>query len=157
MKLDNIDRRLLIELEQNGRLTNLALADKVGLSPTPCQKRVKRLEDEGAITGYSAMIDRAVIGLGLTSFAFVTISPHRQKQTKQFATFVESRNEICACHIISGTTDYLLEIVAEDMAAYTRFIKSHLMELPCVASVGSSLSMECLKHGNSIAVLAKRD
>ena len=153
--IDRIDRQLLMELETDSSLTNLELADRVGLSPTPCQRRVKRLLAQGIIRNYGAIIDKKKIGLSLTCFTRVTISPHRQEQADQFAEFVRSRHEICSCHILSGSTDYLLEIVAADMEDYIHFLKTQLMELSCVANVETSFSLECVKAGSSVSALIK--
>lgn len=155
MKLDRIDRQLLMELEKNSNLTNLELADRVGLSPTPCQRRVKRLLSEGVIDNYGAVINKKKIGIHMTCFTQVTISPHHQAQAEQFAEFVRSRDEIYSCHIVSGSTDYLLEILAADMDDYIRFLKTRLMEVPCVANVESRFSLECVKARSSVSALMK--
>ena len=153
LKFDKIDRQILTLLEDNGRLTNLDLAEQIGLSPTPCQKRVKRLTEMGAISRYRAVISGRAIGLKLTAFTQVSISPHRKEQAHQFREFVRARNEIVSCHTVSGSADFLLEILAVDMDDYIAFIEGQLMGLPFIANVESNFSMSCIKSSGPISKL----
>ena len=111
MKLDRIDIRILHELQKNGRITNVELADLVHLSPSPCLQRVKKLQSEGYISGYSAQIDVAKLGQTLTVFTEVTLKNHRQIDFARFQQAAEKVDEVIECHLISGGYDYLLKFV----------------------------------------------
>ena len=116
MKLDRIDIRILHELQKNGRITNVELADLVHLSPSPCLQRVKKLQTEGFISGYSAQIDVARLGQTLTVFTEVTLKNHRQIDFARFQQAAEKVDEIIECHLISGGYDYLLKFVTGGIA-----------------------------------------
>src|SRR6266481_6405472 len=122
-RFDEVDVHILSVLQAEGRLTNLELADKVGLTATPCLRRVRRLQAEGAIGGFSATLDRKAIGLGLTVFVSVNIDRHSEEvRTRGFRRFVQDAPEVIACHSVSGDSDFLLEVVVADLAAYRAFL-----------------------------------
>ncbi|QCK87874.1 Lrp/AsnC family transcriptional regulator [Phreatobacter aquaticus] len=118
MKLDRIDIRILHELQKNGRITNVELAELVHLSPSPCLMRVKKLQKAGYITGYSAQIDMAKLGQTLTVFTEVTLKNHQQADFARFLKAVEKIDEIVECHLISGGYDYLLKFITRGISDY---------------------------------------
>jgi len=126
LKLDRIDINILTQLQRNGRVTNVDLADAVGLSPSPCLLRVKRLESAGYITGYNAHIDIAKLGETVTVFTEVTLSDHRREDFIKFEASVRTIDEVIECHLISGGYDYLLKFLTRGVAHYQTVIESIL-------------------------------
>lgn len=125
-RLDRIDLKILAQLQQSGRITNVELADAVGLSPSPCLTRVKRLEKAGYITGYGAQINLHKLGEVLTVFTEVTLSEHRSGDFSRFETRIRKIDEIVECHLVSGGYDYLLKFVARGVAHYQSIIEEML-------------------------------
>lgn len=123
VKLDRIDIRILHELQKNGRITNVELAELVHLSPSPCLQRVKKLQKEGYISGYSAQIDIAKLGQTLTVFTEVTLKNHRQIDFSRFQQAAEKVDEIIECHLISGGYDYLLKFVTAGISDYQEIME----------------------------------
>ena len=144
--LDAIDRRILEVLQERGRLPNTELADEVGLTPAPCLRRVKRLEDEGIISRYVALLDAKKIGRELTVFVHVTLD----KQTKRgFTTFAEkmrARPEVLECYFCLGEYDFLLKVVVPDLATYQRFLVDVLAAMPEVSNTNSTIAAKQEKH-----------
>jgi len=128
MKLDKIDIRILAELQKNGRISNVELAELVHLSPSPCLMRVKKLHSEGYITGYSAQIDLAKIGTMLTIFTEITLRNHRQNDFARFLNAVEKIDQVIECHLASGGYDYLVKFISPGIAEY-QSIMERLVEL----------------------------
>ena len=125
-KLDRIDLKILAKLQQSGRITNVELADAVGLSPSPCLTRVKRLETAGFITGYGAQLNLRKLGEFLTVFTEVTLTEHRQGDFSRFETRISKLDEILECHLVSGGYDYLLKFVARGVSHYQSIIEGML-------------------------------
>jgi DNA-binding Lrp family transcriptional regulator len=125
-KLDRIDLKILAKLQQSGRITNVELADAVGLSPSPCLTRVKRLEQAGYITGYGAHINLAKLGECLTVFTEVTLSEHRRGDFSRFESRIVKLDEIVECHLVSGGYDYLLKFVTRGVSHYQSIIEGML-------------------------------
>jgi DNA-binding Lrp family transcriptional regulator len=125
-KLDRLDFRILAQLQRNGRMSNVDLADAVGLSPSPCLARVKRLEKAGFITGYSAQIALAKLGSTLTVFTQVTLKDHRIRDFTKFEQRAANVDEIVECHLISGGYDYLVKFITRDVAHYQEVIEAIL-------------------------------
>jgi Lrp/AsnC family leucine-responsive transcriptional regulator len=146
-ELDAIDCRIVTELQTNARLSNIELADKVGLSPSPCLRRVKRLEREGYIDGYRASLGRARVGLGFSVFLGVKISVHANEEAQRFEQVVVEMPEVVACHLVSGEADYILEVVVPDLEDYQRFLVGKLLNLPIVREVRSNIAIQTLKAG----------
>jgi Lrp/AsnC family leucine-responsive transcriptional regulator len=144
-ELDAIDCRMIEALQADGRLSNVDLADRVGLSPSPCLRRVNRLEREGYIETYRAMLGRRLIGLGLTVFVGVKIDGHADDRATVFEAAVVAMPEVIACHMVSGEADYLLEVVVPDLEHYQRFLLGKLLSLPIVKEVRSSIAIQTLK------------
>jgi Lrp/AsnC family transcriptional regulator, leucine-responsive regulatory protein len=145
IELDAIDGRILAALQADGRLSNLQLADRVGLSASPCLRRVRRLERDGYIEGYRAMLARERIGLGLTVFLGVKIDGHANARAVSFEDAVVAMPEVIACHMVSGESDYLLEVVVADIAHYQRFLVGRLFDMPIVREVRSNFAIQTLK------------
>ena len=145
--LDAIDRRIVATLQADGRLTNVELADRVGLSPSPCLRRVKRLEREGYIEAYRAMLQRGRIGLGLTVFVGVKIEDHASERAEAFQQAIIAMPEVVACHLVAGDVDYLLEVVVPDLDHYQRYLVGKLLNLSIIREVRSSIAIQTLKAG----------
>lgn len=143
---DAIDRRILENLQSSGRLTNLELAERAGLSPSPCLRRVRNLETGGVIEGYTAKLNREKIGLGLTAFVAINIERHSDAEGHALRTFVRDMPEIIACHITSGEYDFLLEVVTSDLKAFKQFTLEKLLRVPGVKDIRSSFAIDTLKE-----------
>ena len=144
--MDATDREILTLLQRDGRMPNAALADAVHLSPSPCLRRVKRLEADGVIAGYRAILDRERLGLGLTVFLEIKVdNPHRETVTADLQTAFRAMDEVVACHVVSGMADMLLEVVVTDLRHYERWLFEHLLPLPGVADVNSNFVIRTVK------------
>jgi Lrp/AsnC family transcriptional regulator, leucine-responsive regulatory protein len=143
--IDAIDRRIIATLQADGRLSNVELADRVGLSPSPCLRRVKRLESQGYIEGYRASLQRGRVGLGFTVFVGLKIDGHADERAEALEKAIIAMPEIIACHMVSGEADYLLEVVVPDLEHYRRFLNGKLLALPLVKEVRSNIAIESLK------------
>lgn len=143
---DAIDRRILEELQRGGRMTNLELAEKVGISPTPCLRRVRQLESDGVIKGYVAELDRERVGLGLTVFIAVRLTSHSDSTTKAFRRSMSGMAEVTACYAISGEHDFLLHVVVPDLAGYRRFVLDRLIKLSEIRDIQSSFVIDTVKE-----------
>ena len=131
MPLDRVDRRLLEVLQRDGRLSNVALAERVHLSPSPCLRRLKALEHDGVIEGYRAVLDREAVGLGLTVFVELKVEGHSEARGRPPSRRPSpSLPEVVACHLVSGAADFLLEVVVPDLRAYERLLLGSLLKLP---------------------------
>lgn len=145
MSLDPIDHRILRELQENGRLTNVELSERVGLSPSPCLRRVKALEEAGLIHGYHAVLNREELGLRLTIFVSVKVAHREEEIRPTFWEAVQTLPEIITCHLVSGDADFLLQVVVPDLAAYERFLLGTLLKLPGVRDVRSNFAIKAIK------------
>ena len=148
--LDAIDRRIIAALQADGRLSNVDLAERVGLSPSPCLRRVKRLEREGYIEAYRAMLQRGRIGLGFTVFVDVKIEGHADERADAFQEAMITEPEVVACHMVSGEADYLLEVVVPDLEHYQRFLLGKLLSQSIVKEVRSNIAIQTLKAGAAL-------
>jgi Lrp/AsnC family transcriptional regulator, leucine-responsive regulatory protein len=142
---DALDRRVIGELQADARLTNVELARKIGLSPSPCLRRVKRLEQEGVIDGYRALLNRDRVGLGMTVFVSVKIEGHASEGAEDFVTAICAMPEVINFHLVSGETDYFLEVVVADLAHYQRFLLDRLLGMPIVREVKSNIVIQAHK------------
>lgn len=145
LKLDVIDRKILLALQEDARLSNVQLAEKVGLSPSPCLRRVKILEAAGVIQGYHAALDRNAVGLGLTVFVGIRVERHHEETATAFRTSVQNLPEVFSCHLVSGESDFLLQVVVADLAAYERFLSGTLLRLPGVIDIRSNFAIQTVK------------
>lgn len=147
--LDKTDLAILQALQQDGRLSSAKLADTLSLSATPCWRRLRRLEEMGVIQGYQARLDRRKLGFGVVAFVQITLGSHAGDTPLQFENQVRELPEILACHNVSGSCDYLLEVVAPDLDAYGDFVRNQLRRLPGVTAIHSNLSLREVKaRGN---------
>ena len=139
--MDNIDAKILRELEADGRISNLQLAERVGLSPSACLRRVQILEAEGIIKGYRALLDRSRLGSSLTVFVMVGLAGHLQRDAQAFEQAMSDIPEVRECHNITGSVEYLLRVEVADLPAYKRF---HSEVLGTLTQVSSITSYVCL-------------
>jgi len=147
LDLDTIDCRIVTELQADARLSNVELAERVGLSPSPCLRRVKRLERDGYIIGYRAALNRERVGLGFSVFVGVKIDSHANERALTFEEAVCALPEVIACHLVSGEADYFLEVVVPDLAHYHRFLIGRLLNMPIVREVRSNIAIQTVKAG----------
>jgi Lrp/AsnC family transcriptional regulator, leucine-responsive regulatory protein len=152
--MDATDTAILRELQADGRLPNATLAERVHLSPSPCLRRLKRLERDGAIRGYRAVLDRRKLGLGLTVFVEVKVTEHSARRAQEIERAVADLDEIVGCHIVSGMADFLLEVVVNDLAAYEHLLLHTIMELPGVTDVRSNFSIRTIKEAGPLPLPA---
>ena len=145
LKLDAIDRRILAALQRDARIANVDLAAEVGLSPSPCLRRVRLLEEAGVVTGYRASLDRAALGLGLTVFVAVKVGQHTDSHADAFRTAVAALPEVVSCHLVSGESDFLLQVVLPDLAAYETLLIGTLLRLPGVQDIRSNFAIQTVK------------
>jgi Lrp/AsnC family transcriptional regulator, leucine-responsive regulatory protein len=150
LKLDAIDRRILAALQRDARLTNVQLAEEVGLSPSPCLRRVRILEEAGVIAGYHAALDRSEVGLGLTAFVGVKVGRHQEEEATAFRSAVKALPEVVSCHLVSGEADFLLQVVVPDLAGYERFITRTLLRLPSVIDIRSNFAIQTVKSASPL-------
>jgi DNA-binding Lrp family transcriptional regulator len=152
IEIDRIDRAMLAALQQDGRMPVAKLAERVGLSETPCARRLKRLESEGYIDGYRAVLSRKALQLGVVAFAQVRFSVHDRALSDRFEREIQGIPRIVSCHNISGTADYLLQIIARDLDEYGVFMRDILRTLPGVTAVESMLSLREVKRDSGLPV-----
>ncbi|QBF31550.1 Lrp/AsnC family transcriptional regulator [Thalassococcus sp. S3] len=143
--LDAIDLKILDALQKDGRLSNSDLSDIVGLSQSPCLRRVKRLEKEGFITSYRAILDREAVGLSLTVFAAFRLKSATPEAAEEFEQRLTALPQVITCHMLSGDSDCLAEIVAPSVAAYQAFLTEHLRALPHVRDIRSNIALKRVK------------
>lgn len=155
MELDRIDRQLLQALQRNARLTVAELAEQVALSPSPCWRRVKRLEEAGLIQGYQAQLSAQALGYGVTAFVSVMVGSHSHEAARAFEARVTEIPEVIACHNVSGRYDFLLEVVAPDLNAFGEFARNTLQTLPGVKELYSSFSLKALKTSRQLPLLPR--
>jgi len=144
--LDQIDRRLLAELQDDGRMTNVELAQRVGLTAPPCLRRVRALEDEGVIKGYHAELDASKLGYAITVFALVSLKSQAEEALRQFEDHMRTLPEVRECHMLNGEIDFILKIVSKDLQSFQEFLTSKLTPAPNVASVKTSLTIRTAKQ-----------
>ena len=145
IKLDAINNRILHELTEDGRVSNAELAERVGLSPSACLRRVQELERGGVIKGYRAVLDRAAMGTGFTAFIAVGLSDHTKASQKAFEESIVTAAEVRECHNITGVFEYLLRVECSDLSAYKEFHTETLGTLPQVSSITTYVLMESPK------------
>jgi DNA-binding Lrp family transcriptional regulator len=148
--LDAIDCRILTALQEDGRISNLDLADKVGLSPSPCSRRVHLLETDGVIRRYVALLDPATIDLPVHVFVNITLEKQIEASLETFERTVLKRPEVLECYLMTGSFDYLLRVVVSDLAAYERFVLDHLTRIPGVASIKSSFALKQVQYRTAL-------
>jgi DNA-binding Lrp family transcriptional regulator len=150
IELDPIDRRILGELQRNGRISNVDLAEAVGLSPSPCLRRVRDLESAGVIDRYAAIIDQNAAGRSLSVFVQVTLERQIETALDAFERSVSERPEVMECYLMTGDSDYLLRVVVADVSAYEVFLKDHLTRIPGVSAIKSSFALNRVKYETAL-------
>lgn len=150
ISLDAIDRRILERLQHNGRLSNADLAEQVGLSPSPCWRRVKALEEAGVIKGYAAQVDAKSVGLSVNVFVSVSLTTQTEKALKDFERAAAERPEVMECYLMTGDADYLLRVAVPDIAALERFILEQLSPIPQVEKIRSSFALKQVRYKTAL-------
>lgn len=140
--LDRLDYRILHHLQNDARLTNLELASHVGLSPSPCLRRVKALEDLGIIRRYVAILDAVAVGLPISAFINVSLRSQERETLEQFQTQITSCPEVMECYLMTGNSDYLLRVVVPDLESYERFLGDKLTRIPGVGNIQTSFALK---------------
>jgi len=144
--LDEIDRRILLHLQRDARLTNAELAEKVGISASPCWRRVRAMEQSGVIARYATLVDQSAVGLPVSVVVSVTLERQSESALEIFEKAVLERPEVLECYLMTGDADYLLRVVVPDLAAYERFVMAHLTRVPGVSSIKSSFALRAVKY-----------
>lgn len=152
MKLDQIDRKLLATLQEDGRLPITDLAQKVGLTTSPCLRRLKILERAGIIRGYAAQVDQEKVGLPVSVFISIKLERQREEALERFERAIRDCPEVVECYLMTGTRDYLLRVVAQDLSAYERFMKDTLTRIDGVSSIESSFALAQVKHSAALPI-----
>ena len=151
--LDRIDKHILKLMQENGRISNLELADQVGLSPTPCSRRVKRLEDSGLIAGHVTLLDPQALGLNLTAIIGISMDRHTPDRFESFEKAISTMPEVIECSIVTGqTADFLLKVVVKDMQHYEKFLLGNLTRLDGVTGVHSSFVLRHLVNKKALPI-----
>ncbi len=151
-KLDAIDRKILQSLQADGRMSLAELSAKVGLSPSPCLRRVRLLEKAGVIRRYVAVVDQQSVNLPVSVFVSLKLESQRQQMLANFGKMVARWPEVLECYLMTGPRDYLLRVVVEDLAAYERFLKQKLTRVEGIASIESSFALEQVKYTNVLPI-----
>ena len=146
--LDDIDHKIIAALQADARLTMLQLADRIGLSASPCARRVRLLEQAGVIRGYVAVIDQGRVGLPVSVFASIKLERQREEELDRFARAVAQWPEVLDCYLMTGQRDFLIRVVVRDLESYERFLKDKLTRLEGVASIESSFALGQVKRSN---------
>jgi Lrp/AsnC family leucine-responsive transcriptional regulator len=152
MKLDRADRRILAALQQDGRMSLIALAERVGLSPTPCTRRVRALETAGVIQGYAALVDPRRVGQAIQAIVQIKLEQHTDEIAERFRRSLQERPEVMACYAMAGDMDFLLHVVVRDIEALSDFTLRRLLRIPGVRDVRSSVVLETVKRTITVPV-----
>ncbi|MFP5309599.1 MAG: Lrp/AsnC family transcriptional regulator [Actinomycetes bacterium] len=144
VELDEIDRRIVAALAEDGRLTNVELADRVGLSPSPCLRRVRRLEEAGVILGYRALVHPGVVGRGLTVFASLRMRFHDRELAERLESMITGLEGVTEVHHLAGDADYLLRVEVADLAEYDHFTRRVITQLPGIGHVTSHVVLDTM-------------
>ena len=151
--LDAIDRRILLELSRDGRLTNSQLAEKVGLSASPCWQRTRRLENEGYIRGYTATIDRARLGVPDTVLIEVALERHDDSVVENFGRQMAEMAEVLEIWLVTGEYDYMIRVAVNGTRGYEQFLRKRLYRVPGIRHSRSSFALRCLKEGGTPVII----
>ena len=153
--LDNTDRRILRVIQEEARVSNSELAERVGLSPSPCWRRVRTLEENGVIERYVTQVNAKSVGLPINVFATVTLEKQAESALELFEKAVKKRPELMECNLMTGEFDYLLRVVVPDLAAYERFLMDHLTRIKGIASIKSSFSLKQVSYKTALPLSDK--
>jgi Lrp/AsnC family leucine-responsive transcriptional regulator len=147
-----IDRKILRALQEDGRMTIQAIADRVGLSASPCLRRIRQMEKAGVIAAYAAVIDQKAVGLPVSVFISIKLERQRSLELDRFASAIAAWPEIMECYLMTGQFDYLLRVVCADLAAYEAFLREKLTQVEGVSSIESSFSLGQIKHSRVLPI-----
>ncbi|WP_094076855.1 Lrp/AsnC family transcriptional regulator [Notoacmeibacter marinus] len=150
--MDSKDRQIVRALQQDGRLSNIDLAERVNLSPSPCLRRVRLLEEGGVIQGYSAVVDPKAVGLRITAFIRITLARHDREAVGRFEAQVQTIDEILDCHLLTGEADYLLRVMVADLDAYEDFVRERLHGITGISSITTSLVFGTVKASRAMPI-----
>jgi DNA-binding Lrp family transcriptional regulator len=150
--LGAINRQILENLQNDARMRNVELAEKVGLSPSPCLRRVSNLEETGVIRGYATLVNAEAVGLPVSVFVSVTLEKQIEKTLEKFEKEIRARPEVMECYLMTGDADYLLRVVTADLGAYERFLIEHLTRIPGVASIKSSFALKQVAYRTALPI-----
>ena len=153
--MDNVDRKIVRELQKNARLTNQELAERVNLSPSPCLRRVRKLEEAGILSGYNARVDQEQYGLPMNVFISVRLNVQNEASIREFEAGVNALDHVMECYLIAGSRDYLMRVVSEDLKSYEHFIRDELTKIPGIASIESSFAFGNVKSQSVFPVLKR--
>ena len=154
IKLDGTDRKILELLQTNSNITNAQLAQEIGLSPAPTLERVKKLENSEVIKSYHAVIDPAAVGMGVTTFVFVSLKGHNKDNIEQFIKAIKEIEEVIECHHVTGQADFILKIVAPDIPAYQKLMLEKVSNIEVVDNMQSTVILSTFKDSKVIPVPA---
>lgn len=146
--MDKKDLQIIRELQGDGRLTNLELAERVNLSPSPCLRRLRQLEESGVITGYTALVDPKAYGVPLTVFVSIALEKHTKEVVRHFEQEIGEIEAIMDCYLTTGDADYMLRVVVPDLEAYEHFVRDELHALPGVRSIDTRFAYSVVKKIN---------
>ncbi len=152
MKLDQIDHKILRHLQENARITNAELAEKVGLSPTPCLRRLRRLESDGVIRGYHTEVNREALGVNVTVIILVKLEREDDKTLRDFEAAIKQRPEVMECYLVTGKFDYFVRVVIPTLAAYETFLSETILRMPNVETVESSFTLREVERKVAIPI-----
>ena len=150
--MDAIDRRIVRELQLNGRLTNQELAERINLSPSPCLRRVRQLEERGVLSGYSARVDQEKVGLPITAFVEVRLEKQNPAAIKLFEEGIGNIEQVLACYLMAGSRDYLLQVVAASLKDYEHFVRERLTKIPGIATLETHFSFGTVKNHQPLPI-----
>lgn len=150
--LDRIDQKILEVLQENARIPNAELAAIVGLSPSPCLRRVRALEQSGIIRSYAAILDPAQAGMPVSVFVRVTLERQIESALEKFEDAIQSRPEVVECYLMTGDSDYYLRVVVRDLAAYETFLKDHLTRIEGVRAIQSSFALKQVVYRTALPI-----
>ena len=152
MSLNEIDLKILSHLQNNARLTNVELSEHIHLSQSPCLRRVRNMESSGIIKGYVALVDQNAVGLPVSVFVNVRLEKQIERALEKFEETVQDWSEVMECYLMTGDSDYLLRVVASDLAAYERFLMDKLTCVPGVASINSSFALKQVTYKTALPI-----
>ena len=144
--MDSKDRQILSELQGDGRLSNQELSERVNLSPSPCLRRVRLMEEHGVIRGYTALVDQKAWGLPVTVFIRLKLERHSDEAVNAFEDAIIAMPQVMDCWLMTGRSDYLLRVIAADLDDYERFVRRELQRVPGIASIDTSFAYGSVKH-----------
>ena len=152
MHLDSIDKKILGTIQNDSRISVVELAERVGLSPTPCARRLQRLERDGVIRGYVAALDQTQVGLPVNAFIFIKLERQLRDNLTQFEIRIKDLPEVIDCYLMSGRHDYLLRVVAADLTHLQSFLTDKLTRFEGIASVESSIALNQILHRDQLPI-----